>query len=103
MRQFLLVSLFSILLADIMLGLGLSLGPGLSLKNAMLYVLFTALVLEFVLGSRDPLRETWPLHLAWVALALYATFTWLTIILLGLHRGYDDVASFIGLKGIIKT
>ena len=99
MRQFLLVSLFSILLADIMLGLDLSLGPGLSLKNAMLYVLFMALMLEFVLGNRDPLRETWPLHTAWAMLAFYATFTWLAIILLGLHRGYDDVASFIGLKG----
>lgn len=99
MRQFLLVGLFSILLADIMLGLDLSLGPGLSLKNAILYVLFIALVLEFILGNRDPLKETWPLHAAWVMLAFYATFTWLTIILLGLYRGYDNIVSFIGLKG----
>jgi len=82
-----------------MLGLGLTLGPGLSLKNAMLYVLFTMLVLEFVLVNRDPLRETWPLHSAWTLLAFYATFTWLVIILLGLHRGYDAIASFIRLKG----
>lgn len=101
MRQFLLVGLFSILLADIMLGLDLSLGPGLSLKNAILYVLFIALVLEFVLGNRDVLRETWPLHIAWAMLAFYATFTWLAIVLLGLHRGYDVVASFIGLKGML--
>ncbi|MCH7637049.1 MAG: hypothetical protein IIA12_05190, partial [Proteobacteria bacterium] len=99
MRQFLLVSLFSILLADLMLDLNLSLAPGLSLKNAMLYVLFIVLILEFVLSNRDPLRETWPLHAAWAMLAFYATFTWLAIILLGLHRGYDNVASFIGLKG----
>ena len=99
MRQFLLVSLFSILLADIMLGLGLSLGPGLSLKNAMLYVIFTALVLEFVLGNRDLLREIWPLHLSWAVLVTYATFTWLAIILLGLHRGYNPVSNFIALKG----
>ena len=99
MRQFFLVSLFGIILADVMLGLGLTLGPGLSLKNAMLYVLFVALMLEFVLSNRDPLRETWSLHAAWAVLVFYATFTWLAIILLGLHRGYDDVASFIGLNG----
>ncbi len=98
MRQFLLVSLFSILLADIMLDLGLSLAPGLSLKNAMLYVIFAALVLEFILGDRDPLRETWPLHGAWGLLVLYATFTWLVIVLLGFHRGYHAVSSFIALK-----
>jgi len=98
MRQFLLVSLFGILLGDIMLGLGLSLAPGLSLKNAMLYIIFTALVLEFLLGNRDPLRETWPLHGAWGLLVFYATFTWLAIVLLGIHREYDNVGSFIALK-----
>jgi O-antigen ligase len=99
MRQFLLIALFTVLLTDIMLGAGLSLAPGLSFKNAMLYVLFTALVLEFLVSNRDGLRETWPLHGAWAMLVFYATFTWLTIILLGLHRGYDVVGSFILLKG----
>ena len=98
MRQFLLISLFAILLGDIMFGLGLSLAPGLSLKNAMLYILFSALVLEFLVSDRDPLRETWPLHGAWALLVFYALFTWLTIVLLGLHRGYDAVGSFIPLK-----
>ena len=74
MRQFLLVFLFAVLLSDIMLGPGLSLAPGLSFKNAMLYVLFTALVLEFLLGSRDMLRETWPLHTAWALLATGETY-----------------------------
>jgi len=99
MRQFLLITLFGVLLADIMLNLDLSFVPGLSFKNAMLYLLFTALVLEFILSNRDPLRETWPLHLAWTLLAFYAVFSWLVIILLGLHRGYETVSSFIGLKG----
>jgi len=98
MRQFLLISLFAILLGDIMFELGLSLAPGLSLKNAMLYILFSALVLEFLVGDRDPLRETWPLHGAWALLVFYAFFTWLTIVLLGLHRGYDAVGSVIPLK-----
>lgn len=98
MRSFLLVSLFVILLSDIMFGLGLSLAPGLSLKNAMLYILFSALVLEFLLSNRDSLRETWPLHGGWALLIFYAFFTWLTIVLLGLHRGYEAVGSFIILK-----
>ena len=98
MRQFLLVSMFAILLSDIMLGLGLTLAPGLSLKNAMLYVLFMALVLEFTMGNRDPLPEVWPLHIAWIVLISFATFTWLSITLLGLHRGYNVVQGFIALK-----
>jgi O-antigen ligase len=100
MRQFLLITLFTALLVDIMFGsaFSFSLAPGLSLKNAMLYLLFTALVLEYALTGRDPLRETWPLHVSWGLLAFYATFTWLTLILLGVHREYDGVAAFIALK-----
>jgi len=81
-----------------MLGLGLTLGPGLSLKNAMLYLVFIALMLEFTIGSSDPLRETWGLSLAWLLLVSYAVFTWLVIILLGVHRGYDGFSGFIALK-----
>ena len=98
MRQILLITLFAILLSDIMLGLGLTLGPGLSLKNAMLYIVFFALMLEFTIGGSDPLRETWGLSSAWLLLVSYATFTWLVIILLGIHRGYGAFAGFIALK-----
>ena len=99
MRQFLLISLFGILLSDIMLNLGLTLAPGLSLKNAFLYVLFVGLVAEFAIGKRDAFRETWALHSAWILLAIYASFTFLVIILLGVHRGYPAVDSFVALKG----
>lgn len=98
MRQFLLVGLFAILLSDIMLGLGLTLGPGLSLKNAVLYVIFLVLVFEFTTGRRDPLREVWTLNIAWVWLISLAAFTWLGIVLLGIHRGYDAFGSFVALK-----
>jgi O-antigen ligase len=98
MRQFLLITLFAILLSDIMLDLGLTLGPGLSLKNAMLYLVFLALILEFTLGASDPLRETWALNATWLLLVSYAVFTWLVIILLGVHRGYSAFAGFIALK-----
>jgi len=98
MRQFLLVTLFGILLSDIMLGLGLTLGPGLSLKNAMLYIVFLGLMFEFTLGARDPLHKTFALSTAWLSLIFYATFTWLVIILLGIHRGYSPFEGFIALK-----
>lgn len=98
MRQILLVTLFAVLLSDIMLGLGLSLGPGLSLKNAMLYVVFLVLMLEFAVGGRDSLRETLGLSSAWLLLVFYAAFTWLVIILLGIHRGYNGFEGFIALK-----
>ena len=68
MRRTLLVGLFAILLGDIMLGLGLGLGPGLSLKNALLYVLFIALVFDYTLKNRDLLPEVWGLHAAWIVL-----------------------------------
>lgn len=99
MRKLVLVGLFAVLMSDIMLGLGLALAPGLSLKNAVLYVLFIALVLEFTTGRRDPLHETWPIHVRWLLLITYATFTWLVIVLLGVHRGYNGLAGFIALKG----
>ena len=98
MRQFLLVGLFAILLSDIMLHLGLTLGPGLSLKNAVLYLLFMVLVFEFATGRRDPLLELLPLNTAWFVLVVLATFTWLVLVLLGIHRSYDTVGSFIALK-----
>ena len=98
MRQLLLITLFAILLSDIMLGLGLTLAPGLSLKNAMLYVVFLVLILEFTIGNSDPLRETWGLSSAWLLLVSYAAFTWLVIILLGVHRGYGAFGGFIALK-----
>ncbi len=82
-----------------MLGLGLALAPGLSLKNAMLYVIFIALVLEFSVGHRDLLSETFPLHIHWLLLIIYGTFTWLVIVLLGVHRGYGALQGFISLKG----
>lgn len=99
MRQILLVSLYGILMSDIMLNLGLTLAPGLSLKNAFLYILFIGLVAEFSIGGRDFLRETWALHSAWLMLIVYATFSWLVITLLGIHRGYDALGGFIALKG----
>jgi len=98
MRQFLIISLFIILLADLMLGLGLGLAPGLSLKNAFLYVLFIILVLDVTIGDRDLLPETWAITGLWIGLILYSTFSWTAVIFLGLHRGYDGLDGFISLK-----
>ena len=98
MRQFLIVSLFAILLLDLMLGIGFGLAPGLSLKNALLYILFIALVLDITVGGRNLMPEAWPVIGVWTGLIGYALFTWLGVSLLGIHRGYDMVFSFIVLK-----
>ena len=98
MRQFLIVSLFIVLLADLMLGFGLGFAPGLSLKNLFLYILFIALVVDVTIGGRDLLPEAWRVLGVWMALIGYAMFTWAAISLLGLLRGYSMVGGFISLK-----
>ena len=98
MRQFLIVSLFVILLVDLMLGFGLGLAPGLSLKNVFLYILFIALVIDVTVGGRDLLPEAWPVIGVWVAVVGYSIFSWVVLSTLGIHRGYSMVGGFISLK-----
>jgi O-antigen ligase len=75
-----------------------SLAPGLSVKNAMFYVVLLALAARFVV--RGGMRMELPkLHLWFGLLIVYATLTWLTAALVIKYKFYTLMDSGIGLKG----
>lgn len=79
------------------LSLDLSLAPGLSLKNAMLYLVAGLIVLRS-LGSAGLRLELPGLHLAFVLLIGYALLSWLTAALVIEYPNYRLVSAAIRLK-----
>jgi O-antigen ligase len=75
-----------------------SLAPGLSVKNAVFYLLLLALAGRFVVrgGIRFELPQ---LHLWFGLLIVYATLTWLTVGFILKYKSYTLLDSGIDLKG----
>jgi O-antigen ligase len=75
-----------------------NLGPGLSVKNAVFYVVLLALAARFVVrgGFRMELPQ---LHMWFGLLIAYATLTWLTAALIIKYKFYTVLGSGIDLKG----
>ena len=99
MRKFALVGLLTVLLADGMFRIGLTLAPGLSVKNAYLYLVFVGLIWDFAVQNRKSLPPLQPLLIAWILLVAWAIFSWLAVSLTGFHKGYQLVKAGISLKG----
>jgi O-antigen ligase len=98
-RRLVLLSLFVVLLADEMFGWGLGLAPGVSIKNAFLYLLLLTLALEFAAGrTRHPL-ETYRVNLPFLLLIGWASYSWLAHTLLETGVPYRMMDAFIVLKG----
>lgn len=98
--RWLIVLLVSVLVASDLLGLGLSLGPGLSVKNAILYSLAVALVARMVLI--DGLRIEMPAVLVGFAILIgYAIFSWLAASFVIRYPRYDLIDSAIKLKAFL--
>jgi O-antigen ligase len=78
-------------------GWTLSLAPGLSVKNAILYVILLALSARFVVrgGFRLELPQV---HLWFAVLITYATLTWLVAGLLIQYKSYHLLSTGIDLK-----
>jgi len=96
MRYLLAVLIIFLTIAD-MFGWTASLAPGLSIKNAILYLIMLALATRFAVrgGARlEPLQ----LHLWFGALIAYATLSWLVTGLLVRYQSYTLLASGIDLK-----
>ena len=91
------VLLAGLLITSDFLGRNPGLGPGLSLKNAMLYLIALALVFRTTLQGNFRLRMP-GLHMAWAVWIGYAILTWLIAWLVIHYRGYDALQSAIGLK-----
>jgi hypothetical protein len=96
MRLALMVLVAILIVADVF-QLELSLGPGLSLKNALLYVLFMGLFFRTIIeGVRSV--DMPAVHAGFLVLVGYAILTWLMAGLLIEYDGYDLIDSAISLK-----
>lgn len=98
------VSLFFILLFASLLGLSLSLAPGLSVKNAYLYSIIVYLLARSAIENRSVsvLDEPIPFasfHIIFLVLIFWAACSWLFMILVARHIEYDGFVGLIRLKG----
>jgi O-antigen ligase len=98
--RWLIVLLIGSLVASDLLGLSMSLGPGLSVKNAILYFLALALVARLILSDQRGL-EMPAVMVAFAALIGYAVFSWLAASFVIRYPRYDLVASGISLKATL--
>ena len=96
MRYLLALLIFFLATIDVF-GWTLSLAPGLSVKNAIIYVIVLTLSARFVVrgGMRLELPE---LHLWLGVLIAYATLTWLVAGILIQYKSYELLSSGIDLK-----
>lgn len=91
------VFLVTLLIASDFLGHNPGLGPGLSVKNACLYVVSLALLFRMALSGNFKLRMP-GLHMAWALWIGYAILTFFTAWLVIHYRNYSALQSAIGLK-----
>jgi O-antigen ligase len=95
--RWLFVFLITLLIASDFLGHNPGLGPGLSVKNAILYFVAMSLMFRIALGGNFKWRLP-VLHMAWGMWIGYAILTFLTAWLVIHYRNYDVLQSAIGLK-----
>jgi O-Antigen ligase len=97
MIRYLLVLLFFVMLMSRALGFDLSLGPGLSVKNALLYVTCGLMLIETAI-ARNRKIELLPVIVPFGLLFAYALASWLLIVLLLDIPTYSPRETLITLK-----
>ena len=75
----------------------MSLGPGLSIKNALLYPIALGLIFRMAITGRFRMRLP-IVNMAFIVWISYATLTWVACITMIHYPGYDGLANFISLK-----
>lgn len=85
------------LTAGDILGLEMSLAPGLSVKNAFLYLIAFALIFRRALAGGEPVRYV-SIHVAFFVLIGYATLSWLATAFVIRYPGYHWLEGAISLK-----
>src|SRR6185437_535092 len=100
MMRFLFVLLIGILAASDILQTGMSLGPGLSVKNALLYPIALGLLFRMALTGRFRMRLP-IVNAAFVVWIAYAILTWVACITVIHYPGYDPMSMFIELKSVL--
>lgn len=89
--------LFVVLFTSKTLNFDLSLAPGLSVKNAFLYLIFAALAIDAALTRRYKL-EIMPVLVPFALYVYYAVFSWIVVLLLLDYQAYSARSSLISLK-----
>jgi O-antigen ligase len=95
--RYLLAGLLLFLMAAEVFSWDVSMGPGLSIKNAILYLIAMFLLFRIAV-ARGARLEAGPVHVCFVILITYALVTWLTAGLIIEYPGYDLIDSAIRLK-----
>jgi hypothetical protein len=98
MKHGLLFLLYFVLYGADTFGVDLSLAPGLSVKNAVLYSVFGALVIESAV-TRQRRIEAASVLAPFMLYVLYAIFMWVIALVVLDYPGYSLMSSFITLKG----
>jgi hypothetical protein len=78
-------------------GINPGLGPGLSVKNVLLYMCVMVLTFRMALSGGFKLRMP-GLHMAWAVWIGYAILTYLAIAVVFKYPGYDPLVSAMALK-----
>ncbi len=91
------VFLIVLLMTSDFLGHNPGLGPGLSVKNATLYMVCLTLMFRMALTGNFKLRLP-GLHMAWALWIGYSLLTWLVATLVIHYHGYDAIQSAILMK-----
>jgi O-antigen ligase len=95
--RYLLAGLLLFLTAAEVFSWDVSMGPGLSVKNAVLYLIAIFLLFRMAVSRAERL-DAGPVHVFFVILISYAIVTWLIAALIIEYPGYDLIASGIRLK-----
>lgn len=80
------------------LGLDLGLAPGLSIKNAFLYLILLGIAIEAAL-VRNRRLELLSIVIPYAACIFYAIFTWVFVVMIIDYPSYSALRSLITLKG----
>ncbi|HZT05294.1 MAG TPA: O-antigen ligase family protein [Steroidobacteraceae bacterium] len=98
--RLLFVLLIGTLAASDIFQTGMSIGPGLSIKNAILYPLALGLMFRMALTGRY--RMKLPIvNLAFIVWTVYAVLTWIACFAIIKYPGYEPLPSFIELKSVL--
>jgi O-antigen ligase len=98
--RYVLALLFILLIAGDVFGWNQSLAPGLSVKNAMIYIAGLMLAARLVLSRTTSLE--FPRILIWMGVLVgYAMFTWLAVGFVIHYKSYKIISAGIDLKAML--
>src|SRR5512146_1365802 len=98
--RLLFILLIGTLTASDILQTGMSLGPGLSVKNALLYPIALGLIFRMALTGRFRMRLP-IVNGAFIIWISYAVLTWIACVTMIHYPGYDCLGTFIALTSLL--